>query len=96
MGRVHGRGAGEAEGPQPQKAGVLDVALLMGADHGAGARGRVRHSRRVTALAEGIPPVTTGGIPSECVEVSCVKPHRDRGVGVDATNGPSFLADVLK
>ncbi len=53
---------------------ALGIALLMGADHGAGARGRSRHSVKVMALAEGIPPVRTGGIPQNVWEFLHLRP----------------------
>ena len=41
VGRVHGRGAGQAEGPGPQGAARFHVPVRLGAGHGERARGGV-------------------------------------------------------
>ena len=76
LGRVHGRRAGEAQRPQPQAPAREPLHVRVGARHGAGARGRARDSVRVTVLAKGMPPVTTGGIPRHVCGFLHLRPPR--------------------
>ena len=73
--------------PSPGRRGVRSgayAALSVVKRPPGGLVPRARHSLRVMALAEGIPPVATGGIPCHVWEFLRLSPHRDRGIGIDS------------
>ena len=64
MGGVHGRGAGEAEGPGPQAPARHPLDVRVGADCGAGKRGRAGRRGALDRKTRGQPSLGYGGAAS--------------------------------